>query len=84
MTITLPDNLERIVQRHMESGRYPAPADVVAAALDLLDADTDADDAANTALRAAIAVGDADIAAGRVAPFDPLATLARVRARRSN
>ena len=80
MTITLPDDLERVVQRHVASGRFPAPADVIAAALELLDADANPDDHAK--LRAMIAEGDAAIAQGKVGPFDAMQTLARIRAAR--
>ena len=78
MTITLPDDLERVVQRHVASGRFPAPADVIAAALELLDADANPDD--HVKLRAMIAEGMAEFEQGNVAPFSATQTLARIGA----
>lgn len=75
MTITLTDEQERAVNRQVEAGRFATPTDVVAAALRLV--------TAHDELKAAIAVGIEQADRGEVAPFDPLATLARVRARRS-
>ena len=78
MTITLSDGHEQLVQKLLASGQYPSPSDVIAAALDLLDATPEA----HAKLRAMIAVGEAAIARGEVGPLNAVETLARVRARR--
>lgn len=75
MTISLPAELERLVQRQLESGRFSAPTEVVAAALRLL--------AAQEELREAIAVGIEQADCGEVAPFRAADTLARVKAARA-
>lgn len=73
MTITLTPEQEQAVNREVAAGRFSDPADVVAAALRLI--------TARDELRAAIAVGIEQADRGEVGPFDPIATLARVRAR---
>ena len=78
MTITLSDGHEQLVRELLASGQYPSPSDVIAAALDLLEATPEA----HAKLRAMIAVGMAEFEQGKVGPFDAMQTLARIRAAR--
>ena len=66
MTVTLSPHLEALIQEKVASGEYPAATDVVADALRLLD-----DRDRLVRLRAAIAVGDAQIARGEVIEVTP-------------
>lgn len=76
MTLSLPPDLERFVRDQIASGRFPTPDGVVAAGLRLL-SDREAE------LRALVAAGVAQADRGEVAPFDPLTTLAAVKAARA-
>lgn len=77
MTITLTPELEAIVNEQLAGGQFTTPEQVVHVGLQLLQRQY-------AELKAMIAKGMEDIAQGRVAPFDPSATLARVRAHRSS
>ena len=66
MIVTLPPHLEALIHEKVAEGAYPAAAAVVEDALRLLD---ERDRLAR--LRAAIAVGDAQIARGEGIPYTP-------------
>lgn len=66
MTLTLTPELEALIQQKIESGGYRDAAEVVHEALRRMD---DQDRLAR--LRAAIAIGDAEIARGDVIPWTP-------------
>ncbi len=70
MKIELAPDLEQMVREKVEAGLYAAPADVVADALKLLDKREQADRRKLARLRKAIAEGEADIRAGRVAVLE--------------
>jgi antitoxin ParD1/3/4 len=76
MTLTLPPDLERFVQEQVAEGRFPTADGVVEAALRLLRAQ-------HADLRQLVRSGLDQADRGEVAPFDPAATLARVKAARS-
>jgi antitoxin ParD1/3/4 len=76
MTVTLTPELEQIVKEQLATGQFTTPEEVVHFGLHLLREKY-------AELKAAIAEGVEDIAQGRVAPFDPKATLARVKARQA-
>jgi antitoxin ParD1/3/4 len=73
MTLTLPPDLERFVQDQIAHGQYSSADGVVEAALRLLRS-------RHAELRDLVRVGIDQADRGEVAPFDPAATLARVRA----
>jgi putative addiction module CopG family antidote len=79
-TVTLTPDLEEIVNQQIATGQYATREEVIAASLHLL-RDTDARKEAE--LRALLDEAEEDVRAGRVAPFDPLATAARVKAARA-
>ncbi len=79
MTLTLTPEMEALVNERITRGRFATPEEVVAAGLQLL-RDTDAQK--ETELRGLLDEAEEDVRAGRVAPFDPLATAARVKAAR--
>jgi antitoxin ParD1/3/4 len=66
MTVTLPPQLEELVRKKVETGPYRSAAEVVEEALRLLD---ERDRLAR--LRAAIAVGDEQLARGEGIPYTP-------------
>lgn len=65
MRVTLTPKLEQLVQEKVQSGLYRDESEVVRAALRLLQAHEQAEGQKLGALREALAVGEADIAAGR-------------------
>jgi len=80
MTVTMTPEMEALVNDRITRGQFATPEEVIIAGLRLLH-DTDArkvDD-----LRALLDEAEEDARAGRVAPFDPLATAARVKAARA-
>ncbi len=79
MTIHLSSDREQLVRALMESGQFSSEDAVIDEALRLLQ---EREDQARLAdLRREIAVGIEQADRGELAPFDPLATLARIRAR---
>jgi putative addiction module CopG family antidote len=76
MTVTLTPELEQIVNEQIAGGQFTSPEQVVEVSLKFLRQQYEE-------LKASIAEGMEDIAQGRVAPFDPGAVLARVKARRA-
>ncbi len=83
MNVALPPEIERLVREKVESGLYPSADEVFREAMRLLE-DRDRLRAMRIEeLRKEIAIGIEQADRGEVAPFDALATLARVRARRS-
>jgi len=81
MTIQLTEQREQLVRALMQGGRFASEDEVIDAALQLLQ---ERDDEARLAdLRREIAIGIEEADRGELAPFDPHATLARVRSRQS-
>jgi antitoxin ParD1/3/4 len=80
MTVTLTPEMEAIVNDRISRGEFTTPEEVVAASLRLL---FDTDGQKEAELRALLAEAEEDARAGRVAPFDPLATAERVKAARA-
>jgi len=76
MTITLSPELERIVSEQLAFGNFSTPVAVVGAGLNLLQSQTE--------VRAEVLAGLEQVKAGKVAPFNPSATLARIRAQRQS
>ena len=70
LTVTLPADLAALVRGAVEGGQYGSSSEVVGQALRDWQAKRAAQQAALEALRAEIAVGLADEAAGRLVPFD--------------
>jgi putative addiction module CopG family antidote len=80
MTVTITPEMEALVNERITRGQYATPEEVVTAGLRLL-LDTEAQK--EKELRALLDEAEEDVRAGRVAPFDPLATAARVKAARA-
>lgn len=66
MNIELTSHAQSILQRHLSSGGYASPADLIEHALDLLDAQ----EPTMESLRAKIQVGLDEMKAGLGAPLD--------------
>jgi antitoxin ParD1/3/4 len=82
MTIHLSGDREQLVRALIQSGRYASEDEVIDQALRLLQ---ERDDQAKLAvLRREIAVGIEQADRGELEPFDPQATLARVRSRQAS
>ncbi len=77
MTISLDSDLEQYILGKVRSGEYASPDDAIRQGLRLLREQ----DEKLSALRREIAIGIAEADRGELGPFDPLATLAAVRAR---
>lgn len=75
MTPTLPPDLEKFVQDQVASGLFPTRDGVIEAGLQVLRE-------RHAELKAMIAEAQAEIDRGEVAPFDPVAVLAEVKAAR--
>jgi antitoxin ParD1/3/4 len=82
MNVTLSSDLAEYVSQKIASGRYPTANDVVNDALRLL-RERDEKQKRLEELRREIDIGIKQADEGDVAPFDPMETLARVRARRA-
>jgi len=81
MTIHLSQQREQLVRSLVQGGQFAAEDEVIDAALQLLQ---DRDDQARLAdLRREIAIGIEQADRGESAAFDPHATLARIRVRKS-
>jgi putative addiction module CopG family antidote len=81
MTIHLSSDREQYIRSLIEAGNYPSEDAVIDEALRLLE---ERDEAAKLAqLRRDIVDGIEQADRGELAPFDPQATLARVRARQA-
>jgi putative addiction module CopG family antidote len=76
MTLTLPPDLDRFVQDQIANGQFPKADDVIEAGLRLLQARRDE-------LCGLIAVGVEQARQGLTKPFNPVETLAQVRAARN-
>lgn len=70
LTVSLPPELESQVRRHVDSGLYGSPSEVIRDALRLFEAYQHVRAASLAALRADIDQGLADIADGRVKAVD--------------
>jgi antitoxin ParD1/3/4 len=81
MTIHLPESREQFIRDLVQSGRYASEDEVIDKALQLLE---ERDEQAKLAeLRREIAIGIEQADRGELAPFDPQATLARIRSRQA-
>ncbi len=79
MTIHLSDDREQVVRSIMQGGQYASEDEVIDEALRLLQ---ERDEQSRLAgLRREIAIGIEQADRGELAPFDPHATLARIRSR---
>jgi|GEM_PF-6387576 len=65
LVLDLPEHVAQQVEAYVTEGQFASPADVVEAAMSLLN-----DQIAHDKLRADIAAGLADVAAGRVGRID--------------
>lgn len=74
MTVTLPPEFERFVTDQLADGIFSTPDAVVVAGLNMLRSQSD--------LKAEVFAGIEQVKAGKVAPFNPSETLARIRAQR--
>jgi antitoxin ParD1/3/4 len=82
MMIQLSDEREQLVRSLMENGGFASEAEVIDAALRLLQ---EHDEQAMLAeLRREIAIGIEEADRGELAPFDPRATLERIRTRQAS
>jgi antitoxin ParD1/3/4 len=81
MTINLSGDREQLVRSLMQAGGFASENDVVDEALRLLGERYDQVKLAE--LRREIAIGIEQADRGELAPFDPHATLARIRARQA-
>ena len=81
MTIYLSNNREQFIRSLVQAGRYASENDVIEEALQLLEERYE--QAKLTELRREIAIGIEQADRGELAPFDPHATLARVRSDRA-
>jgi antitoxin ParD1/3/4 len=70
LNVSLPVELENRVRQHVESGLYSSASEVIREALRLFEAYQGVQAANLAALKADIAVGMADISAGRVRSLD--------------
>jgi len=70
LNVSLPPELEKRVRQHVESGLYSSASEVIREALRLFEAYQGVQAANLAALKADIAVGVADMAAGRVRELD--------------
>jgi antitoxin ParD1/3/4 len=82
MNVTLTGELAEFVNQKVASGRYPTASEVVQDALRLL-RESDEKQARLEDLRREIDIGIQQADAGDLAPFDPMETLAKVRASRA-
>ena len=81
MTIDLSGEREQFVRSLIEGGQYASENEVIAEALRLLEEQND--QARLAELRSEIAIGVEQADRGELGPFDPRATLARIRAQRA-
>jgi antitoxin ParD1/3/4 len=70
LNVSLPPELENRVRQHVESGLYSSASEVIREALRLFEAYQGVQAASLASLKADIAQGVADIAAGRVRELD--------------
>lgn len=70
LNVSLPPELEKRVRQHVESGLYSSASEVIREALRLFEAYQGVQAANLAALKADIAVGVADMAAGQVRALD--------------
>jgi putative addiction module CopG family antidote len=81
MTIHLSGDREEFVRSLIQAGQFASEDEVIDAALQLLE--ECGDQAKLAVLRQEIAIGIEQADRGELAPFDPHATLARVRSRQT-
>jgi antitoxin ParD1/3/4 len=83
MNVSLTPELEQLVQRKVQSGRYLSASEVVREALRLLEERDQLRELQLEELRRFVAVGVEQADRGEVAPLDVDKTLARIRTRTS-
>ena len=82
MVIHLSEDREQFVRSLLQGGRYASEDEVIEEALRLLE---ECDEQARLAdLRREIAIGIEQADRGELAPFDPHATLGRIRSRQAS
>lgn len=79
MNVSLTPQLEELVRKKVDSGRYTSASEVVREALRLLDAYESVRAGALARLRADVTAGWQDVEAGRVSDFDAEAVKRRGR-----
>ena len=84
MNVSLTPELEQLVQRKVQSGRYLSASEVVREALRLLEDRDQLRELKLEELRAFIATGIEQADRGELGPIDVDATLARVRSRKAD
>ena len=82
-SISLTNHQQEFVQSLVTSGRYHGVSEVIRAGLRLLEDEEARKQASLDSLRAGIAAGDADIAAGRIHDFDPARIITKGEVKRS-
>lgn len=80
LNVSLPAELEHRVREHVASGMYGSASEVIREALRLFEAYQAVQSASLASLKADIALGMADVQAGRVGAVDMSAIKARGRA----
>ena len=81
MSINLSGDREQIIRSFIQDGRFASEDEVIDAALQLLQ--EQAEQAKLADLRHEIAIGIDQADRGELAPFDPHATLERIRSRQA-
>lgn len=71
MNVSLTPQLEELVRKRVDSGRYTSASEVMREALRLLDAYEAVRESSLTKLRLSIEAGWKDVEAGRVSDFNP-------------
>lgn len=80
LNVSLPTEMEARVREHVASGLYGSASEVIREALRLFEAYQTVQTSSLVALKADIAMGMADVQAGRVQPMDMAAIKAKGRA----
>ncbi len=82
MTISLPSELEQLIEERIQSGRYHSAVEVIVDALHLLRQRDEQDEQKRENLRRDLAAGLEQINQGKVGPLNAKETLARIRQER--
>lgn len=80
LNVSLPVELEKRVRDHVASGLYGSASEVIREALRLFESVQEVQHAHLSALKSDVAIGLADVSAGRVAALDAAAIKAQGRA----
>jgi len=87
MSISLAPEVEELIHKKVESGRYGSPSDVVSKALQLLEEEEQASDAGFEEIKHKIALGLKELDEGKGLPLNNEtyeALIARIRAKAEN